>query len=403
MTNSIEKGDGMAGAARVAAAAGTGSGVAASAKTAAKAAEAALAGYVAGTLEILAPSSSAILLSRAGKKLVERYERGPRPQSAAPVDADSLWPFWSISKSFAAALVARLAFGGVLGLDMALSRALPEFAERGPGPFDRRKVTLSHLMSHTSGCALSGRIEDGVTLGPPPVLSEVLIATEPGSVFEYSSLGMHVLERFLEALTGSDYGELLRGEVLEPFGLGSVRFLYEEDIAAEAAGPEAAPGAIAGTGRAGRAAPATRATREATRAASRALPCLDGKVVASQPRQRCGLGLYGTARDLLAFGEAWLSMRDTSGKPWCDAAIRDELWSRHSTRSSDASDYGLLWWLFDDLGGRVASGASYSLCALLPRENIVAVVARNHFGPGLQPFDYRSDKRRILELARAFR
>ncbi len=335
------------------------------------AAEAALAGYVAGTLEILAPSSSAILVSRAGEKLVERYDRGPRPQSAAPVDADSLWPFWSISKSFAAALVARLALRGALSLDMALSRALPEFAERGPGPFDRRKVTLSHLMSHTSGCALPGRIEDGITLGPTPDLSAILIVTEPGSVFEYSSLGMHVLERFLEALTGSDYGDLLRGEVLEPFGLGSVRFLYEGDL------------------------------REGKGAA--ALPCLDGKVVASQPRQRCGLGLYGTARDLLAFGEAWLSMRDASGKPWCDAALRDEIWSRHSTRSSDGSDYGLLWWLFDDLGGRVASGASYSLCALLPRENIVAVVARNHFGPGLQPFDYRSDKRRILELSRAFR
>lgn len=331
----------------------------------------ALAGYVAGTLEVLAPCSSAILVSKDGARLMERYEAGPRPQSPAPVDEGSLWPFWSITKSFTAALVARLALRGALSLDMALSEALPEFGEHGPGAFDRRKLRLSHLMSHTSGCAIPGRAEDGVNLEPAPELSDIVVAAEPGSVFEYSSLGMHLLERFLEALTGADYGELLGAEILLPFGLASVRYLYEDDMR---------PGAM-----------------------GRALPCFNGQIVPSQPRQRCGLGLYGTARDLLSFGERWLAMTDASGSPWCDAALRKEIWTRHSTRSSDSSDYGLLWWLFGDLEGCVASGASFGLCALLPRENIVAVVARNHYGPTRQPFIYRDDKRRILELASAFK
>ena len=46
-------------------------------------------------------------------------------------------------------------------------------------------------MSHTSGCAIPGRVEDGVNLGPVPELSEIVVAAEPGSTFEYSSLGMH--------------------------------------------------------------------------------------------------------------------------------------------------------------------------------------------------------------------
>lgn len=342
--------------------------------------EAALAAYVAGTAEALAPCSSAILVSRRGELLMERYERGRAPQSDAPVDADSLWPFWSITKSFSAAAVARLTERGVLSLDMPLSAVLPEFGERGPGPFDRREATLAHLMSHTSGCALPGRIEDGVTLGPEPDLRDIAIKTRPGEAFEYSSLGMHLLERTIEAATGRDYGELLRGTVLEPFGLSSVRYLFEEDLAAAAGSPAGVP-----------ASPALHI-----------LPCADGKIVPSQRRQRCGLGLYGAARDLLSFGERWLTMADASGAPWIDAATRAEIWTPHSVRPSDSSDYGLLWWLFGDLEGVVASGASFGLCALLPRQGIAVAVARNHIGPTAQPFDYRADKRRILELAKAF-
>ena len=89
---------------------------------------------MAGTLEVLAPCSSAILVSKDGSRLMERYEVGPHPQSPAPVDADSLWPFWSITKSFTAALAARLSLRGALSFDMALSEALPEFGEHAdPG------------------------------------------------------------------------------------------------------------------------------------------------------------------------------------------------------------------------------------------------------------------------------
>lgn len=349
-------------------------------------AEAALAAYVAGTTEALAPCSSAILVSRRGELLMERYDRGRAPQSDAPVDADSLWPFWSVTKSFSAAAVARLAERGAVFFGMPLSAVLPEFGERGPGLFDRREVTLAHLMSHTSGCALPGRTEDGVTLGPEPDLGAIAIATRPGEAFEYSSLGMHLLERTIEAAAGRDYGEVLSETVLEPFGLPSVRYLFEEDLAAAAGSPTGA---------------ATSAANPVS-PASRALPCSAGAVVPSQRRQRCGLGLYGTARDLLAFGERWLTMADASGAPWIGAAARSEIWTPHSVRPSDSSDYGLLWWLFGDLEGVVASGASFGLCALLPRRGIAVAVARNHIGPTAQPFDYRADKRRILELAKAF-
>ncbi len=340
----------------------------------------ALVDYVEGTLEALSPCSAGILLSREGVLLSERYLKGREAQDpSAPIDCGSLWPWWSVTKSVTAALVARLVYSGLLSLDQALSSVLPEFREHGAGAFDKRTVTLRSLLCHSSGCALPGRIEDGIHLGGNTGtgvnvdvdidLAEVVVVTKPGSAFVYSALGMHILERFLEALTGRGYEELLHNEILEPFGLGSLCYFYDSDIAAGAA--------------------------------ARALPCIEARIVPSQRRQHCGLGLYGTARDLLTFGERWLSLTDASGSRWCSPELRSEIWSPHSRRTSDNSDYGLLWWIFPEAGGYVASGASFSVCGVLPRGNIVVAVARNHFGPTKQPFDYRADKLRILELASA--
>jgi CubicO group peptidase (beta-lactamase class C family) len=336
-------------------------------------AAAALTSYAASTLEAFGAGSAALLVSRRGELLAEGYLRGEPEDPSQEVSADSLWPWWSVTKSATAALVARLARRGIFSLDSRLCEALPEFETHGEGRFDRRELRLRHLMSHSSGCAIEGRLEDGIHVDPDTDLELVRAVTAPGAEFLYSSLGMHILERFVEAATGEDFGLLMRREVLEPFGMRDTRYLFEEDFARE---------------------PGLR---------GRALACEKGVIVPSQRRQRAGLGLYGPARDLLAFGEAWLSRADVEGRPWCDGAMREAFWTKSATRPSDGSDYGLLWWLFDEIGGRVASGASFSVCALLPAEGLVAVVARNHYGPTRSPFDYRADKLRILKLAKAFR
>jgi Beta-lactamase class C and other penicillin binding proteins len=339
-------------------------------------ADGALLEHVALTLDALAPCSGAVVVLRRGELLLERYLRGSPQDEAQAVDAGSLWPWWSVTKSVASALVARLASRGLFDLDAPLSSALREFGERGRGAFDRRSVTLRHLMSHTSGCVLPGLPDDGMGLGLDMEagfdLEMVEVATEPGKAFLYSALGMGLLERFVEAATGEDFGLLMRREILGPCGMGGARYLYRDDL-------EADPGLR-----------------------SRALACDSGKISFSQRRQRAGLGLYGSARDLAAFGRAWLELEDSSGAALCDAALRDQVWTRHSTRPSDGSDYGLLWWLFPELGGYVASGAAFDLCALLPAQGIVAVVMRNHYGPASSPFDYRAEKARVIELAGAF-
>lgn len=334
--------------------------------------EAALESHIASTLQALSPCSAGILVSRNGDLLFERYLPGMPQDPSQDIGQNSLWPWWSLTKSVTAALVITLIAKGLLSFDQPISDHLPEFREPGPGPFDRRKVLLRHILCHTSGCALPGREEDGIRIDGEVDLSRVGLETEPGTAFVYSALGMHILERFIEAAAREDYAALVRRGILEPFGIGEVRYVFGHDLIGN---------------------PGLR---------SRALACDNGRIVPSQHHQRTGLGLYGRAKDILAFGERWLTMRDATGQPWGRPDLRNEAWTRHSTRPSDGSDYGLLWWLFQDEGACIASGASYSLCVILPKEGIVAAVARNHFGGTAEPFDYKDEKLKVLELARRF-
>ena len=50
--------------------------------------------------------------------------------------------------------------------------------------------------------------------------------SEPGSEFRYSSLGMLILERTIEAATGKDFAILLHERILEPLKLKSTGYVY---------------------------------------------------------------------------------------------------------------------------------------------------------------------------------
>jgi D-alanyl-D-alanine carboxypeptidase len=102
-----------------------------------------------------------------------------------PVRAETLFQTGSVTKTFVAALVLKLAEDGVLGLEDSLSRWVPEFP-------DSRRITLRQLLNHTAGTAdfvgdgafLAAQRRRGLAAGwrPGQVLRYVPEAlAEPGS------------------------------------------------------------------------------------------------------------------------------------------------------------------------------------------------------------------------------
>jgi CubicO group peptidase (beta-lactamase class C family) len=268
------------------------------------------------------------------------------------VDEHSRWRVFSITKSFVSALVLSLCQDEILTLDDPVGNYLPAFREHGDGPFDRQAVTIRHLLSHTSGAAFSG---NKTPESLPPSFDRIEIITAPGTVFDYSGLGMLILERTLEAATGKDLAVLLSERILEPLGLESTGFVY------------------------------------AGAATDRVLPLRKDLYQYSQSGSRAGGGLYTTARDLNNFGQFWLNPESMFSEP-----LREEAWTYHGMRESDQGRYGLMWWLFESDGGYVMSGAQSKINAVIPETNAVITVIRYPQARADKEYKFANDKRALV-------
>ncbi|MBN1876614.1 MAG: beta-lactamase family protein [Anaerolineae bacterium] len=325
--------------------------------------------YVISTLRALAPCAGALLISQRDQVLLERYFPSTgSPALVPPVDENALWYIFSVTKSFAAALLLNLATEGVVGLDEPVIHYLPDFAVHAAM---RDKVTLRHLASHTSGVTVPDEPASLNDLASGS-LDAVEIITEPGIAFNYSQLGMIILEYALEVATGDDFGTQMRARILDPLGLHDTRYLYD------------------------------------TGTSLPLLPIESGTSIAPErtfhvtPNPgRAGTGLYTTARDLHRFGQFWLTKGRFEGRTYFSSELRREVWTHHGTRESDGGRYGLLWWLFEEDGGYVMSGAAHSLCAVVPETQVVVTILRNHQGPAPGPYNYYEDKRQAVRFGKS--
>jgi CubicO group peptidase (beta-lactamase class C family) len=307
--------------------------------------------YLDQTAAQLGDSPFAAVVSKNGEVIYERYYDA-EDVLGRTVKESSRWQVFSITKSFVSALVLNLCKDEILSLDDPVSKYLPAFREHGDGQFDRRTVTIRHLMSHTSGAAVSGNKRPASL---PPDFDRIEIITEPGTAFEYSGLGMFVLERTLEAATGKDLEVLLNKRIIDPLGLVSTGYVY------------------------------------AGSATDRLLPLRKDLFHYSQIGNRAGAGLYTTARDLNRFGQFWLNTESMF-----PPNLKDEVWTYHGMRESDGGRYGLLWWLFESDGGFVMSGKQSKINAIIPESNTVITVIRYPQARADKEYKFSNDKRAMV-------
>lgn len=159
------------------------------------------------------------------------------------VDATSASVFRiaSVTKQFTAAAILRLFERGRLGLD-------DDFTKYVDYPTQGKKVSIRHLLTHTSGIRdytdVPGFFENGVSRDLPPenVLDGVRglpLEFEPGTKWAYSNTGYHLLGMIIEKVTGVAYAKHMQDEFFTPLGLTGTRY----DI-----GPEVIPGRARGYG-----------------------------------------------------------------------------------------------------------------------------------------------------------
>ncbi|GEO99731.1 serine hydrolase [Methylobacterium haplocladii] len=166
--------------------------------------------------------SGTILVAKDGKPVFRRaYGLASREWNAANT-LDTHFRIGSLTKSFTAAAVLKLAEAGRLGLDDRIRQCVPG----APASWDR--VTLRHLLGHTSGIINYTALPDYYAkisrLERPPQEIVALVEAEPllfepGTRMEYSNTGYVLLGMAIEAASGEPYARYLREAILTPLGL----------------------------------------------------------------------------------------------------------------------------------------------------------------------------------------
>ena len=133
---------------------------------------------------------------------------------------DALFLLASVTKTLTAAAVMTLVDRGKLRLEDPVVKVVPEFSTES-----RTKITLTHLLTHTSG--LPDQLPENQELrkGHAPLAKFVETALrtpllfEPGAKYSYSSMGILLASEMARRITGTDFLEFVDRAVFQPLGM----------------------------------------------------------------------------------------------------------------------------------------------------------------------------------------
>jgi CubicO group peptidase (beta-lactamase class C family) len=178
-------------------------------------------GEAAGVVTLIATKDRVIHLAAVGKTDLAKDRK---------MRTDDIFWIASMSKPITSVCIAILADDGKLSFDDPLAKHLPEFAglmvaQNGETVKPSRPVTLRDVMTHSSGLGEMNNRDPHLTLAETSKrLSQQPLRFQPGSRWAYSTAGMDVLGRVVEAVSGMPFAQFLQKRVLDPLGMKDTSF-----------------------------------------------------------------------------------------------------------------------------------------------------------------------------------
>lgn len=177
--------------------------------------------------------SGTFLIARGDEVLLEYACGEASKRFHVPNNIDTKLNIGSMNKMFTATAIAQLVEKGLLSFEDTLNT----FVDESWLPKEiTSKVTLHHLLTHTSGLgsyfnetymnssrALFRKLDDY-----KPLVRDEKLAFEPGERFRYSNTGMFLLGAVIESVTSQSYFEYIRENIYKPAGMKNTD-CYEMD------------------------------------------------------------------------------------------------------------------------------------------------------------------------------
>jgi CubicO group peptidase (beta-lactamase class C family) len=157
-----------------------------------------------------------------------------------PLDADTLFHFGSITKTYTATAIMRLVDEGKIDLEAPVRHYLPDFRLQDEAA--AATVTISHLLNHTGGWSdYMGAGDDDSLQTHVAGMANVAVETRPGQHAAYKNAGFAIAALIIESLTGMTYDAAMRSLVFDPVGLTTATFMTNELTGHVAMGHSAQP------------------------------------------------------------------------------------------------------------------------------------------------------------------
>ena len=147
-----------------------------------------------------------------------------------PATTDSVWQIGSISKVWTATVVMQLIDEGKIALHTPVKEIIEDLELRDPEVTE--KVTIHHLLTHTSG--IDGDVFTDTGRGDDVLekyvarLGEAAQNHPLGATWSYCNSGYVLLGRVIEVVTGQTWDEAMKERLFTPLGLTRTGTLPEE-------------------------------------------------------------------------------------------------------------------------------------------------------------------------------
>lgn len=173
--------------------------------------------------------SGVLLVAKDGKTIASKAAGIANKATGAAIDLNTKFNLGSMNKMFTSVAIAQLAQAGRLSFTDTVGKHLPDY----PNKEVADKVTIHHLLTHTSGLGLywnemfAAQREKLLTVAAHlPLFASDPPAFAPGEKFQYSNSGFMVLGAIIEKVSGQDYYSYVQEHIYEPAGMNDTGF-YE--------------------------------------------------------------------------------------------------------------------------------------------------------------------------------
>lgn len=164
--------------------------------------------------------SGAVLIAKKGDILLAKGYGLANREYDIPNTPETRFRLASVSKQFTAMAIMILEERGLLSVDDPVSKYYPDFKSGD-------KVTLHHLLTHTSGVVNNNDLSDfNEKMLQPLSIDEVIdwikdepLLFEPATQFAYSNFGYILLAGIIEKVSGETYADFLQDNIFGPLDM----------------------------------------------------------------------------------------------------------------------------------------------------------------------------------------